>query len=399
MLDPLDLLARLVAIPSVNPLSGNPSSDICGTQRLTEFLEQLCSQLGLTVQRQPVCDGQQNLLARVDGDPPLEEGGKLLLLDAHQDTVAVEGMTIDPFRAVVRDGRVYGRGTCDVKGAMAAMIAAVARLAQHKPAPRPTVVLSFSVNEEQGFDGAKALVGSWQEGTTSLLPRRPDAAIVGEPTDLELVVAHKGVVRWQCTARGRAAHSSQPQAGQNAIYRMARVLVAIERYCEEVLSAQPAHWLCGPPTSCVGLISGGVSVNTVPDQCTISVECRVPPGSSPLTLRQEMIDYLSQVAELAGADWLEHHKPFPAAPPLDESTNSVLSARLCEVLRRLGRNANIKGVPYATNAGFLAEAGVPTVVFGPGSVAQAHTADEWIAVDQLRAAVEIFYQFCTSALQ
>jgi acetylornithine deacetylase len=281
MLDPVDLLAQLVAIPSVNPISGGAHSDVCGTERLSEFLERLCGRLGLKTKQQPAGQGQYNVLARLDGDPPPEQGGSILLLDAHQDTVATEGMTVEPFRALLREGRLYGRGACDDKGPMAAMLAAVARLAEERPAPRPTVVLSLTVNEEHGFDGVKALVCCWREGAAPVLPRPPDAAIVGEPTDLQVVVAHKGVIRWQCTARGRAAHSSQPQAGQNAIYRMARVVSAVERYCDEVLPQQAAHRLCGPPTACVSLISGGASVNTVPDRCTSTIECRVPPGSSP----------------------------------------------------------------------------------------------------------------------
>ncbi len=394
MLDVVELLSQLVAIPSVNPVAGGVQSDVCGTLRLSEFLEQLCGRLGLNTERQPAGEGQYNVLARLDGDPPPEQGGTILLLDAHQDTVAVEGMSIEPFRALLCGGRLYGRGACDDKGPMAAILAAVARLAEEKPVPRPTVVLSFTVNEEHGFDGVKALVGCWRQGSASVLPRRPDAAIVAEPTDLQPVVAHKGVIRWQCTARGRAAHSSQPQSGQNAIYRMARVVSAVERYCEEILMQKAAHRLCGPPTACVSLISGGASVNTVPDRCTISIECRVPPGSSPQSQREDLIEYLGRQPELAASEWLEHHEPSPPAPPLDEQDNAPIAQRLAEIVRRVDRPCQLRGVPYATNAGFLAEAGVPTVVFGPGSVDQAHTADEWIAIDQLKAAVEIYYRFC-----
>src|SRR5262249_33706533 len=152
-----------------------------------------------------------------------EAGGRLMLLEAHQDTVPVGGMTIEPFTPTVRDGRLYGRGACDIKGGMAAMLAACARLAKERPAAMPTVVMACTVNEEHGFTGATALVRQWAE-SGGFIPRRPDAAVIAEPTQLQVVVAHKGVVRWRCHTRGRAAHSSQPQMGDNAIFRMARVL-------------------------------------------------------------------------------------------------------------------------------------------------------------------------------
>jgi acetylornithine deacetylase len=222
------------------------------------------------------------------------------------------------------------------------------------------------------------------------LPRKPDVAVVLEPTGLDVVVAHKGVVRWRCHAHGRAAHSSCPQAGENAIYRMAAVVAAIERYARDALSAAAAHPLCGRGTLSVGTIAGGAGVNTVPDRCTIEIDCRFPPGQSSETARQELIACLQSQGLTAG---VEHEPPFLSAPALSDADNGPLAARLAACASAAGGTCRTLGVPYASEAAFLAAAGIPTVVFGPGHVEQAHTADEWVAVDEVRRAEETLYRF------
>jgi len=392
-LDVTETLARLVAIPSVNPMGRDVSGPPFLESRLTDHLEVLLGDLGLTVERQPVHPGRENLIARLDGPNSPENGGELLLLDSHQDTVPVDGMTIEPFTPEIRDGRLYGRGACDTKGGMAAAVAALARLTADRPPGMPTVLMAFTVNEEYGFTGARAAAELCRSaGPGSIIPRLPDAAVVLEPTGLEVVVAHKGMVRWRCSTRGRAAHSSRPEAGENAIYRMAPVLSAIEEYARDVVGSLAGHPLCGPATLSVGTIRGGVSVNTVPDRCTIELDRRLPPGEDPDAARQRLIDHLAAVL---GPDHpIEHEPPYLVGLPLSDEHNTGAAERLGRAVRAVTGECRRTGVPYGTDAADFAAAGIPTVVFGPGHLAQAHTVDEWIALSQVEQAAEILYRFC-----
>jgi len=393
----VETLSELVAIPSVNPMGGPDTGPEFGEARLTDHLESWFRRLGLPHQRLEALPGRDNLIARLDGDVPAERGGGLLLLGVHQDTVPVGGMTIEPWTPTVRGGRLYGRGACDVKGGMAAMLGAIARLAKERPAGMPTIVMACTVNEEYGFSGASRLAESLGGGPGEMIPRRPDAAVIAEPTDMDVVVAHKGVVRWRCHARGRAGHSAQPEAGDNAIYKMARVLSAIERYQKEIVGTLGSHRLCGPATMSVGTIRGGISVNTIPAQCTIEIDRRLPPGEAPQAARQHLIDHLADDADFGFP--LEHDPPYMQGLALSDEENKPLADRLAAVATQVVGGCRQVGVPYATDAAFISAAGIPTVVFGPGSIEQAHTEDEWLPLDQLEQAAEILYRFCRQGLE
>jgi acetylornithine deacetylase len=182
--------------------------------------------------------------------------------------------------------------------------------------------------------------------------------------------------------------------GDNAIYRMSRVLVELERYQQE-LGAGPAHPLCGPASLSVGTIRGGASVNTVPDRATIEIDRRLRPDESLATAQQHLAGFLAgQLGRDFPLDW---EPAYMHGPALSDEHNGPLSRRLAAVAREVSGRSDRIGAAYATNAAFLAEAGVPTVVFGPGSIEQAHTADEWIALDQVQQAAEILYRFAREA--
>lgn len=389
-LDPAETLSELVAIPSVNPVGQEEPGDTLGEARLTEHLESVFNRLGVEHRRDPVHPGRDNLIARIEGDLSCQRGGPLILFGVHQDTVPVTGMTIEPFSPRIEDGRLYGRGSCDVKGGMAAMLVAAARLADDRPRGMPTVIVACTVNEEEGFTGARALAKMCAGGGATI-PRLPDAAVIAEPTGLDVVVAHKGVARWQCHTRGRAGHSSRPEAGDNAIYRMATVLEALERYDREVLPGLGSHPLCGRATLSVGTIRGGVVVNTIPDRCTIEIDRRLLPDEDAAAAHRQLADHLASLPGQGDAAVLE--PAFMEGPGMLDANNGQLAERLAAAAEQVtGRCARL-GVPYATDAAFLAAEGIPTVVFGPGSIAQAHTNDEWISLDQVEQAAEILFRF------
>lgn len=393
-IDVVETLRDLIRIPSVNPMGRDLSGPEFGEYAVTDYLQRLFSRLGTPCERHEVYPRRENILARVDG--PDGPSGRLLMIEAHQDTVPVDGMTIPPWTPDLRDGRVYGRGACDVKGGLACWLAAFARLAAERPRGMPSVVLAATANEEFGQSGARAVADLWRSGQSRLLPRAPDEVVVAEPTLLQVVTAHKGLVRWRCHTAGRAAHSSRPEQGENAIYRMASVLRQFERYAREVLPGLGEHPRLGRGTLSVGLIVGGISVNAVPDACRIDIDRRLLPGEDPTTAQQHVIDYVAEQLRREGASdlsWLRHDEPFSASPGLADERNGGLAERLVQTTRSHGRACETIAVPYGTDAASYSQTGVPTVVFGPGDLAQAHTCDEWIAVEQLHAATEIIYQF------
>jgi acetylornithine deacetylase len=375
--------------------------------RLTDYLERFFARLGVSHWRQPIAPKRDNIIACVPGDPQVAHCGQVLLLEAHQDTVPVDGMTIPPFDPQIREWRLYGRGSCDIKGGMAAMLAVMARLSRERPTPRPTVVMACTVNEEHGFSGAIGLSRLWsaeggenshcdpfsdEDGACPLIQQRPDVAIVAEPTNLNVVVAHKGMVRWRCHTTGRAAHSSQPELGENAIFRMAKVLDALERYQRQIVGALAEHPLCGRPTLSVGLINGGMSVNTVPDHSTIEIDRRLVPGENPNIAWNHVVEFVASEAGLA--EFVSHDPPLMHSRGLRDTRNRELAGSLATAVKVMtGKNCEQIGVAFGTDAAWYDAAGVPTVVFGPGSIAQAHTADEWVPLLEVEQAAEVIYRF------
>lgn len=409
-LDPVETLQQLISIPSVNPLGHEGAGEFYGEASLTDFLQTACDRHGWRWLRQEVHPGRENLLALVPGNRPARDGGELQLWDVHQDTVAVEGMTVAPFGGEIRDGRIYGRGACDDKGPMAAMIAALSRIdLSSANVERPNIVLAFPVNEECGFTGATAMTELWNPERqinvkitggnitpAEMFPRRPDLAIVAEPTDLNVVVAHQGMARWRCHVTGRAAHSSRPEEGVNAIYAMARVVQAIEEF-QQVLADRRPHSLCGRPAVCATTITGGVGINTVPDHVTISIDRRVSPGKNPDEAVAELVKYVAEHANLGRAE-VSHDLPLMKSSGLADGVNRPLAERIVQLVEHSGRASKIVGAAYGTDAAAIGAAGVPTVVFGPGSMQQAHTEDEFIDISELELGTELFHRLASERL-
>ena len=399
MSDHVAVLADLVRRPSVNPMGRDVSGPEYLEGRVTDWLVQRFTAAGIPWARQPVAPGRDNVVARLESTLP---GAPVLLWDAHQDTVPADGMTIEPFVPTIRDGRLHGRGACDVKGGMAAMLAALDRL---RAGPRrATVVFSATVNEEFGFSGAKALVRLWSDdadapgdaAARTLLGGRPALAIVAEPTGLDLVTQHKGAVRWRVRLHGRSCHSAHPERGDNAIHHAARAILAIEALAEELVARNARH-PCGPPTLNLGTVHGGAGVNLVPDMVVLEMERRLVPGEVAAVARAEVVDRIA--AACPGAR-IEHEPPFLESAGLADGTAPRPVAdwmdRLEAAAREHGGGRRL-AARYGTNASVLAAMGVPAAVFGPGSIEQAHTADEWIDLGQVDAAATVLSDLVAAA--
>jgi len=390
VIDHVVILADLVRRPSVNPMGRDVSGPEYLEGRVTDHLLQRFAAAGIPCARQPVSPGRDNVLARLD--PAGNATGPLLLWDAHQDTVPVEGMTIEPFTPLVRDGRLQGRGACDVKGGLAAMLVALECLRREGGDHRP-ILFAATVNEEFGFSGAKALATLWAAGSGPthfpLAETRPAEAIVAEPTSLHVVTSHKGAVRWRVRAMGRACHSAFPEKGRNAIFPAARAALAIESLALELADRSPQA-PCGPPTLSVGTIRGGMGVNLVPDLVVLEVDRRIVPGESPTEARQEVIDRIAAAVRAGGLppDAIEHEEPFLSSAGLPDGA-TALSATILAATARAGIASRTQAARYGTNASIYAAAGIPSVVFGPGSIEQAHTCDEWIDLAQVRQAADV----------
>jgi acetylornithine deacetylase len=350
----LDLLQRLVAF----------RTDVTETAQAA-WLQALTTGWGGCARVDEVLPGRVNFLATFVGHDP----SRSILFEAHGDTVGGEV----PLRLDAAAGLLYGRGACDTKGAMAAILSAIRRVLAEQGRPPVTVHFASTCKEESGCEGVRALLASGF---------RADMAVVGEPTRLTIIRAHKGAWRCRIVTRGVAAHSSAPDRGVNAIYRMRRVLEVLEQHYSATLAALRDP-LLGAPTMSVGTIHGGMAVNMVPDRCEIEVDWRIIPGQRGEELLADLQSRLPD-AEVA---------PCESYPPFREADDSPVLTRMQRACTAaLGQTAPLGAVPWAANAGFLRAAGIPCVIFGPGDIAQAHTAGEFVELRQVEQAAEVYWR-------
>lgn len=363
-----ELLAQMVAVETVNPLFGGPEG---GEVALAEHLEKLAQAWGLTTRRCPVDERRFNLLITHE----ISDSAGWLMFESHLDTVSVAGMTIAPFALKREDGRLYGRGTCDTKGSGAAMFWALQAQARSGRATH-NLAMVFAIDEEARMTGARTFAAN------ELKPflTRLRGVIVGEPTMLTPVVAHNGVVRWRSITTGVAAHSSQPSQGRSAISAMLRVVDALEsRYVPTVTGKHP---LAGSAAMSVNVIRGGSQVNIIPARCEIECDRRTVPGET-----AEQI-FAEREAVLAGLE-VKHDMPY-VVPAMSDELGRDFYVWLAPIMERQGLPSKAAGAPYVTDASYYSAAGAPTIVLGPGALAQAHTKDEWVAVDQLDKATALY---------
>ncbi|MFO1105952.1 MAG: acetylornithine deacetylase [Amaricoccus sp.] len=358
------ILADLVSFPS---LPGTPNAAIAS------YVREVLARHGVPASILPGPeDGHLNLFATVG---PNIAGG--IVLSGHMDVVSVEGQSwaTDPFRLAEDGDRLTGRGTSDMKGFLACMLAMVPEF-QAMPLTRP-VHLAFSTDEEIGCRGVPHLIARLPD-----LCAPPAACLVGEPSDLRPVLSHKGKQALALVIEGRAGHSSNPALGENALYPAAELLLAIRDRAARLATDGPFDPRFDPPHSTLqaGLIRGGAAVNIIPDRAEIAIELRAIPGQPPQSVTAEILRELEAI--VARGDKLRcSWRELAAYPALPSSDDPALARLLTEATGQ----APLQSVSYGTEAGLFAAAGIPAIICGPGSITRAHAADEYILGSELTA--------------
>ena len=371
------LLRQLVAVPSHTP---------DGEIEAAGVLESFLYQAGISSARQEVDEFGVNVIATV----PARDEVDGLLFNGHLDVVPPSSaMAYPPFDATIEGDRLWGRGAADMKGGVAAMACALAAVrGAGVPLKRP-VTLSAVASEEQGC-----------RGTAALVRRGVDArwAVVGEPTGLDLVIAHKGVDRYQVTVEGRSAHESMPGRGINAIVHATHIISALDTYLFPK-AKQHAHPLLGPATYNIGTIQGGISRNMVPDRCMFRVSKRWLPGDSAKAIRAEIEATIREADPMAQVSVIrEPDVEAVPRPPLEIPSDHPLAQTLAKTVNHVtGRWPAQRGWVAYTDGALLQVAGIPTVVFGPGDLALAHGDDEHILLSEVVTAAEIYAAFALMA--
>ncbi|MBN8418741.1 MAG: M20 family metallopeptidase [Verrucomicrobia bacterium] len=366
----LQTLADLVRINSINTsYEGGP-----GEAEVAAYVRRFFEQRGMEVWEQEVFPGRNNVIARVPG----RDSSRRIVFEAHMDTVSIKGMTIDPFDPVVKDGRLHGRGSVDDKAGLAAMMHAVADIHASGDRPPCEVWLAAVVDEEYSFRGVVKLCEEL----------KADAAVVAEPTEFKCVIASKGVLRWRIRTKGKAAHSSKPHLGINAITAMSRIVLALNEDHERMQAV--THPLLGPGTCNVGVIHGGVQVNFVPDEAVIEIDRRLLPG-------EEVPDVLAHYQVLLDALMKRHpdvlaemETPMLQDWPFQTDENAPVVQLARTLLDEMGRENGVSGVPFGSDASKFSRLGIPTILFGPGSIDQAHAAVEYVDCAEVEKALALY---------
>ena len=358
----LRLLKQLIATDSVNP-SLVPGA--AGEAAIARTLVQELQSIGLTTEIQEAALDRPNVIGVLEGRAP----GRSLMFCGHVDTVGVAGMT-RPFDPAERNGRIYGRGSQDMKGGVAAMIGAARVIAESGGLDAGRLIVACVADEEHASIGADALVTKW----------RADAGVVTEPTDLQVAVAHKGFEWVEIETEGRAAHGSRPRDGRDAIMRMGRVLGELEAL-DHALQAGRAHELVGPPSLHASLVEGGRELSSYPDRCVLQIERRTIPGEQEGVAGREVARILEKLRSTDPEFGAASRTMFSRAP-YEIARDHPLPSMLCAHLRDAGTASDIIGMSFWTDAAVLGAAGIPSVLFGPTG-AGLHGLEEWVDVQSV----------------
>lgn len=372
----LDAIAKklcdLIALPTVNPMGRCYSGGAPVERPVIEYLEQRFARYDVQLERQPCSPLHESLLVTIPG----VAGEPGTLIESHIDTVPADDWPDHAFRPRREGNVVFGRGACDDKGSLAAMLAALEIILESGERPPQTIWFLAAGDEEYGQTGIRRFVEQH--------PATIGRGIFGEPTDCVPVTQHNGTIRWDITVRGRSAHTSQADLGSNAIVGAARLVEFLLRYQEELRRRFTSPSLCGPSLT-VTMINGGRTRNAVPDECTMAVDFRILPG---MNGRQAVEELFAAIDSLALP---VTHSDFQCfAPALNTSPDDLLvRVALSSYREAAGQTARPAAVPYGSDAGWI-PAGVPAILLGPGNIAQAHAVDEYVELNQVCQCAAIY---------
>ena len=369
--DPIALTCALVSTPSVNPQLEEGGS---GEQEAAVLVAEWLDSWGLDTRITEISPNRFNVIGKLEGEGPT------LLLNGHLDTVGVGGMTVPPFDAKVEGGRIWGRGSCDMKAGLAAILAATNRLTEE--GPRPNLIVAMTADEEHASLGMCALADSSPSA---------DLAIVTEPTRLAVMPAHKGFLWVRAVFKGRAAHGSRPDLGIDAIRHAALYVSALDDYGEQ-LTSRPAHPLLKYGSVHAGTIQGGSAASVYPDACEIVLERRTMPGERPEKVLQEFQRILDELSEREG-DVSASLEQTLERPGTEVPEDSRLVQGLLKAGQKHGIPPAVEGMTAWVDAALLNEIGIPAVCYGPGDIAQAHSADEWVELGQIEKCADVLESF------
>lgn len=374
------LLAQLVAIPSINPGDQHKESTLYGEQEVGDYLiHYIQEQMPyMKVKKVEVLPNRNNVIATYHRG----ENFPTILLETHLDTVDVQGMEINPFQLIEEKGKWYGRGSNDAKGQIAAMLLGLQKAFYEGGGEYPlNIHFAAVVDEEHRHQGVDAIVADHS--------LQADLAIVGEPTELKVGAFHKGSIRFKVTTHGKNAHSSTPWAGENAIDKMADVIQILKNKVRKEIE-NISHPFCGKSAISQNLIDGGEQVNIIAGECTIHVDRRLNPQEDWQEAYTHIKDVVHQEIVEEICQDITWHEPYLIDPPLSNNLNDVHLMKLKNLMKRVDQNFDYVGLQFGCDASKIVQKDIPTVVFGPGSINQAHTNEEWIDPTELLQAINIY---------
>ena len=367
------LLQNLIAIPSINN-AFLENNKLTGEERIAKYIFERANKANLDVQKQPTECGRDNLIVKLF---PKGKTKHRIILAPHLDTVGVDNTSaLQPKK---KGNRIYGRGACDTKGSVAVMFNVIEKLAKQRGRPSNTEIIFIGFVDEEGNQaGSRAFAN---------LNMKADLALVGEPTECKVVTAHKGDFWLSIKTKGKSAHGARPELGDNAAHTMAKCIEIIQTKYTNILRKR-THPILGHPTINTGTIKCGIQPNIVPDNCEAQLDRRTLPGETFISIQKEIQLLLNKHKINAS---ISNIKKFPC-PAMETDTSSPWVRRFM----RSARQSKSIGVDYYCDAANLADTGIPTIVWGPGNIAQAHTKDEWISINQIERGVNLLNRFLLS---